>query len=69
MTPKQFRDLPVCFQEKIKIDKDLKAFRSNSILDFIHGGKLLRLQETYRLRCMAHIKRARGGNPTNLNMA
>lgn len=68
ITPAQFKALPECFQEKIKIDSDIDKLRSFPVIDFELARRGLSLQETQRLRCKALIKKNNNGGGTgNIN--
>lgn len=41
--------------------------RQRKIVDFTYGRKLINMQLNIRLRCMALIKRNRGGGTGNMN--
>lgn len=45
----------------MKIDKGLEKFRQNKVLSFEHGRHLVLMQETFRLRCKALLKRQGNG--------
>lgn len=66
MTPKQFLALPECFKDKIKIDEAIADFKLSSVIDFKAARHLLLMQQTYRLRCIAAVKKNGAGSATTV---
>lgn len=68
ITPAQFKQLPECFQNKIKVDEGLRKLRLSPVIPFEHGRKLVNLQKTFRAQCKFLIKKNNnGGGRGNVN--
>lgn len=62
ISDRQFNRLPKVFQDKIKIDRGVDKLRKRKVIDFKHGGELIRFQQTSRYRCQAYLKKKTEGN-------